>query len=80
MYVVAPIHSDFDSYSDVDIEAEVPSAPEGTSLAVRCPDGSHVAPCGEEGAELPAVLEFTSSRPVSLSGHLIFRDTHSGKK
>ena len=58
----------------------VPQPPEGTSLAVQFPRGTEVSECGSEGVELPVELEFSSSQPVSLSGHLLSRDTLSGKK
>ena len=33
-----------------------------------------------KGVELPVVIEFTSSQPLTLTGYLIFRDTNSGKR
>ena len=73
--------------SPVDIEAVVPSTPEAASLVVRLP--TTVGDCRQEegrggggggGVEVPVVIEFTSSRPLTLTGHFIFRDRHTGKK
>ena len=66
--------------SAVDIEAVIPSIPNCASLVVRFPEGSHVNDSSQSPVELPVVLEFTSSQPVTLTGHLIFQDTNSGKK
>ena len=67
-------------HSAVDLEAVVPSIPDCASLSVKFPDGCHVADCSQAAVEVVILLEFCSSQPITLTGHLIFRDTNSGKK
>ena len=78
-YVHVHVHT-FLTCSAVDIEAVVPSVSDCASLVVRFPDGGHVDECRQTAVDLPVVLEFTSSQPVTLTGYLVFCDTNTRKK
>ena len=68
------------THSAVELETVVPSLPDCASLSVMFPDGCHVADCSQAAVEVGIMLEFCSSQPITLTGHLIFRDTNTGKK
>ena len=66
--------------SSVDLEVAIPAMEDHVCFSVGFPEGSHVADCSRAAVELPFVLEFTSSKPVTKTGHLLFSDSNTGKR
>ena len=64
----------------MDVEVASPALDDCASLVVTFPDGSHVPDCSNSPVELLFLVQFTSSQPVSYTGHLVFSNKNTGIK
>lgn len=66
------------TYRPVEWEVAVPAMSEGVCFSVSFPGDSRVNNKGD--VELPCRLEFSATKPVSISDTIIFSDKITGKK
>lgn len=53
---------------------------EHAKLSLRFPRGSHAVDCTHSAVELPCVLEFSSTQPLSKTDYITFSDVHTGRR
>ena len=64
----------------VDLDVSVPKMEEYVYFCVKFPEGSHIEECSHHPVDLPCVLEFSSSEPISCMEYITFTERSTRKR